>query len=259
MKYTVLILFLSLAFYSEAIFSQELSYNIKHYKINSGLSQNTVMSIYQDSKGFIWAGTKNGLNRFDGSNFKVYQRGDLPGDLKNSIIFSIKEDKTKRLWIATDKGISLYDPFTERFSTFDLKTIEQETISGYVNEIFIDHLDRVWIRSNTGLYIYIDKENKLFCLNEKFRSYVGTSIPSAFYVDDNGIAYISFPKIGILKYNFVTQEVDLLTSFTYSPTAMSEYNDSYMLVGTLNRGLYFVNKITGTTKKIPIYPLAELI
>lgn len=95
MKYTVLILFLSLAFYSEAIFSQELSYNIKHYKINSGLSQNTVMSIYQDSKGFIWAGTKNGLNRFDGSNFKVYQRGDLPGDLKNSIIFLSKKIRLK--------------------------------------------------------------------------------------------------------------------------------------------------------------------
>ncbi|WP_303206990.1 hybrid sensor histidine kinase/response regulator [Bacteroides oleiciplenus] len=253
MKYTVLILFLSLAFYSEAILSQELSYNIKHYKKNSGLSQNTVMSIYQDSKGFIWAGTKNGLNRFDGSNFKTYQRGDLPDDLKNSVIFSIKEDKTKRLWIATDKGISLYDPFTERFSTFDIKTTEQETISGYVNEIFIDHQDRVWIRSNTGLYIYIDEENKLFCLNEKFRPYVGTPIPSAFYVDDNGIAYIAFPKIGILKYNFVTHEVDLLTSFTYSPTAMSGYNDSYMLVGTLNRGLYLVNKITGATKKIPVY------
>ena len=55
----------------ESIFSQ--AYYFKLFNNNSGLSLNTVMSIFQDSKGFIWIGTKNGLNRFDGHNFKIFQ------------------------------------------------------------------------------------------------------------------------------------------------------------------------------------------
>ena len=50
--------------------------NMRHYDNNAGLSQNNVMCVFQDSKGFMWIGTKNGLNRFDGQTFKVFRRGE---------------------------------------------------------------------------------------------------------------------------------------------------------------------------------------
>ncbi|MEG0754187.1 MAG: two-component regulator propeller domain-containing protein, partial [Angelakisella sp.] len=174
------------------IFAQQTSYYFKHYNNNSGLSQNTVMSIFQDSKGFIWMGTKNGLNRFDGHEFKIYQRGESLHELKNSMIFSICEDRNNTLWIGTDQGISLYNPFTEKFSSFNRKTEKQEEIEGYVNKIFIDKKDRVWVLAGNGLFLFNPTENKFYSLNKKFAPYSPT-FPRALFVDNEGIAYIGLP------------------------------------------------------------------
>ena len=166
MRKIILILFLGI-FCLGNLWAQQ----IKHYNNNSGLSHNTVMCLFQDSKGFIWVGTKNGLNRFDGHDFKVYQRGDSINELRNSMIYCITEDKDKTLWIATDKGISLYDPFTETFSNFNKQTDKQERVDGFINKIYIDKSDRVWILSGDGLFIYQPSEDKLYNMHDRFAPY----------------------------------------------------------------------------------------
>jgi len=75
------------------------SYKIKRISLEQGLSQSSVLSIFQDSRGFIWFGTENGLNKYDGHEFKVYK----PEQVSNGfcVIQDIKEDKEGNLWINT--------------------------------------------------------------------------------------------------------------------------------------------------------------
>lgn len=252
MRATIIVI-LFLWFHCGNIFPQSASYHFKHYNINSGLSLNTVMTLFQDSKGFIWIGTKNGLNRFDGYDFKIYRRNrsDRNSGPSNSIIYYITEDRSQTLWIATDKGISLYNPLTERFQDFNAKTENGEGIKNTVHRIFIDQQNRVWIHSSNKVYLYTPANDKLSCLNEKFQPFTSVT-PSALYVEDNGTAYISFTKYGILQYNAATDRVSFLCSFEYTPTVMSNYKDNQLLVGTMNRGIWTIDKTTKVKNKLPV-------
>src|SRR5436189_2188776 len=92
------------------------SYNFKKYQVENGLSTNVTTSVIQDSKGFIWIGTRDGLNRFDGYNFKVF-RHDIKdsNSLASSIINCVYEDRHGTLWVGTEKGLFKYNPLTEKF------------------------------------------------------------------------------------------------------------------------------------------------
>lgn len=117
--------------------------HIEHLTTANGLSNNTVRYIYQDSKGFIWFSTLNGLNRYDGNTFRTFLPGDVPGELSlaDGRVKSIDEDSHGFLWISTSAG---------RFSCYDLKRDcfvdftgcgEQEEEYGYItileNEVWL--------------------------------------------------------------------------------------------------------------------------
>jgi len=94
-------------------------YYFKHYQVEDGLSNNAVICSLQDSKGFMWFGTRDGLNRFDGYSFKIF-RHDIqhPGGLGHNFIQSLHEDINGKIWAGTDFGIFIYDPLTENFTHF---------------------------------------------------------------------------------------------------------------------------------------------
>jgi len=91
--------------------------NFFHYGLEEGISQQTIRSILKDSKGFLWLGTQDGLNRFDGQSFKVYKPSltdtlSITGKFINDIV----EAKDGTIWIATaNKGVCYYDPETDSF------------------------------------------------------------------------------------------------------------------------------------------------
>ena len=88
----------------------------KFYDANKGLSSSRINSILQDSEGFIWIATEDGLNRFDGNKFVIYR--NIPDDstsLDNNYVRSIFEDSKHRFWVTTGAGLSLYDRTTDRF------------------------------------------------------------------------------------------------------------------------------------------------
>jgi ligand-binding sensor domain-containing protein len=106
-----LVLLVSLLFLTSADIV-ETGNNIRFQRITiaEGLSLSSVYCIFQDSKGFMWFGTEDGLNKYDGKNFKVYR--PVPSN-KNSLTYRwiehILEDNSGNLWFGTEDGLNKYD------------------------------------------------------------------------------------------------------------------------------------------------------
>ncbi len=90
--------------------------NLRHFMVEDGLSQGSVNAILQDHKGFLWIGTHDGLNRFDGTEFKVFRHHtDDTTSLSSSWIFSLFEDRSGTLWVKTERGLDRFDRATASF------------------------------------------------------------------------------------------------------------------------------------------------
>lgn len=111
----------------------------RNISVEDGLSQNMVYSIFQDKTGFIWFGTMDGLNRYDGIQYRIFKNErENPKSINSSRIFSILQDEEDKIWIGTANGIDIYDPINESFTKFDIKTTEGNEIKGVVRDLKSD-------------------------------------------------------------------------------------------------------------------------
>ncbi len=138
-----------------------LHYYFRTLDIRNGLSQNTVNAILQDRQGFMWFGTKDGLNRFDGLSFRVFKREETK--LGNNIITALHEDRKGNIWVGTDAGVYIFNPLQEKFSAFDKISNTGRSIKRAVTLITSDEEGNIWISSDyDGLFCYNTKDAKLF-------------------------------------------------------------------------------------------------
>lgn len=99
-----------------------VEFSFRHYKAEDGLTFNTVRSIIQDRTGFIWFGTEDGLNRFDGHSFKEFRSSKISTNLiRSNYVSALFENNNGNIWIGTDNGISIYHPHSESFTNLDAK------------------------------------------------------------------------------------------------------------------------------------------
>lgn len=120
------------------------------YSVSDGLSNSSVKAIFQDSVGYMWFGTKNGLNRFDGYEFKKYYFQQDGQRQKNDIV-SINADRKGQMWIGTFNGITLFNPYKGEF--IDLRSqYDGDFPVGVVVGTWIAENEEVWVATKSGLY-----------------------------------------------------------------------------------------------------------
>lgn len=197
----------------------------KHYTIEDGLSQNTVWCILQDHQGFLWFGTSDGLNRFDGYNFKVFKTKESdPSSIGNSYIWSLMEDDDHTIWVGTDKGVYLYDPDTERFKKFTLKTSNNIQIENTVSKIIKDKKGNFWISTiSQGVFVYSPKkaELKVYQNDPDNKWSLSSNFVWTLYVDSKGTVWAGTQMGGLNRF---VPEKNGFVRYTRDP-ALDKFHD----------------------------------
>ena len=126
----------------------------EHLSIEDGLSQNAGLDIFQDSRGYLWIGTQDGLNRYDGYSFKVYKHDpEDPTSISQNSILKIIEDENGALWIGTwGGGLNRYDPVTEKFTRYQHNPDDPTSLSDdTVTALKKDSAGTLWVGTMAGL------------------------------------------------------------------------------------------------------------
>ena len=133
------------------LFPQSIPFN--RLTTDDGLSNNYVYDLIQDKSGFLWFATDDGLNRYDGYEFKVYRNDpENKNSISDNSIWVIEEDRSGKIWMGTKNGfVNCYDPVLDRFTYWEIKS--DITKENPITAIFIDSKDSIWIGTyRSGIY-----------------------------------------------------------------------------------------------------------
>jgi signal transduction histidine kinase/ligand-binding sensor domain-containing protein len=204
MKLPVIILFL--IFVSCRVSAQNIIPRFENIGVNDGLSQSSVYSIYQDKKGFMWFGTADGLNRYDGQNIKIYKVNDKKIANSNFIHGRICEDSAGNIWFCNETGLFCYNPLTDKLTR---KLVFKKY--GWKAGIFIDHNDVLYLFDpGTGVLAYYIKTGHLVLTHCRFEAPYSNFMAEALTTNEKNTIWIKSPdKNGLIIFNTDTKKVTL--------------------------------------------------
>ena len=226
----------------------------KKYDVRSGLSGNCVRSILQDSIGYMWFATQDGLNRFNGIEFTNYGHlSENGGNSYMNIVTICRHQDNNQIWVASTEKLYLFDSWEEKFSVFDKQTEDGVTVNSVFGMAY-DNDGQLWIGTTNGLFVYNEKKGTL-------RQYLHSlsdphSLPDnhiwVIYNDSFGTIWIG-TRNGLAKYN---QRTDNFTGYISEGTSfgrpacneiisLMESSQGVLWAGTWYGGLARFNKETG--------------
>jgi len=222
-----------------------------HINIEQGLSQSSVRVILQDSIGFMWFGTEDGLNRYDGYTFKNFKPDpDVTNSISERYITSIVEDHEGYIWIGTRQGgLNRYDPRTEQFKHYRHNDENPLSLSDdYVNALYVDSNNTLWIGTKQGLD-YLDRTTdtfKNYAFNPTKPDSLSGKNVTVIHEDGRGRLWIGTSSGGLNQFDrqnekFIPYQFNPDQSGTISNnhvTSIEDAGDSTLWIGTwdgLNR------------------------
>ena len=226
MKNTYLIFFILLVSFQTKIKAQDISnYYFTHINGENGLSQSNVKAIIQDSYGFMWFGTKNGLNRFDGTSIQRMICEDYVQGRGNNNISYLYEDNNRNLWVGTDRGVYLYNPKSDVFTCMNQKTKEGLSMDNWVSAIVGDSVGNVWIViPDQGVFRY--KDNQLYFYNSDDKTRFKKDSPNCICVRRNGEVWIGYWGVGLHRYDSKKDAFSQITKDKYGNSLLNKNMNS---------------------------------
>lgn len=143
-------------------------FEFQRFTSDDGLSQRSVMAIAQDKQGYLWFGTRDGLNKFDGNKFVIYKHIlNDPESLSNNNIHAIYEDSYGNLWIGTQIGLNKYDPKTDKFVRYKHFGVQNALIDHIIRGIVQVSSDVLWAATDNGIIQVNIKTDEIKRLNHQ--------------------------------------------------------------------------------------------
>lgn len=236
----------------------QVEYSTGAIKIKDGLSQSSVLSLLQDDKGFIWAGTKDGLDRFDGYIFKHFKYNQKDKhSLSNNGIRCLYKDSHGFLWIGTYRGLNKYDPLTEKFVSYSTASSGSVSLNeNVVTAILEDHQKNIWVGTKNGLNKLNADHNKIFNSdngNKIFKLFDGKEITSLFEDSENniwvGTIFDGLFCISPNRYEVIHCQAETnrhaKKDLNYI-RVMKEYSKNKIFIATFGQGLWIYDKSAKT-------------
>ncbi len=230
------------------------NFRFDHLTIDDGLSHAVILDIFQDKNGFLWFGTQDGLNKYDGYKFYVYKND--PHDstsIKDNWIQVIEEDSSGNLWIGTSRnGVFIFDPDAEVFTNLKNEPKNPNSLlSNRIWSIFIEDTATVWIGTSKGLdkYDITKKEFTHYVNVENDSLTISKGGVNEICKDLKGNLWIGVWHGGLNKFDKITKEFTRYYISTGNSSdirknkvkSVKNLSDNYLLVGT-NQGLLKFNK-----------------
>lgn len=244
-----LILFISVYSYA-----QNKPLNIQHYKISDGLSQNFTTDICQDKFGYIWVGTQDGLNRFDGYKFKIYRQN--PSDrqsLSDNYIIDLFVAPDSLLWVVNNNGLEVYNYKTDKFKIIlKNKQNKNSSYSTNIKAVTVDDTGIVWLRTINGIIEYNPLKNEFL----EYKLYSDDDAGGVFEIyaltDDKENLWTGSSK-GLVRFNkktktFTTYKIDKNQQTENEIYAVYCENKNKIWAGSKNKLYVFDTKTESFTQ-----------
>jgi signal transduction histidine kinase/CheY-like chemotaxis protein/ligand-binding sensor domain-containing protein len=242
--------------------AQKLSLNFEHFATREGLCQINVNSIIQDSRGFMWIGTRNGLNRYDGYKFLTY-RHDSKDDnsLTNNMITDLAEDAGGNIWIATTNGLNRYERKTGLFTRYIHDNHNTNSLANnIINRLTFDNDSILWVATQNGGLDRLNIKRKTFSHHahvDGVSATISDDNVRTVYKDSKGRIWAGTANGGVNLFN---RGSDTFSAYPFvdpqnhsvsgrSVISLAENNKHEMWVGTQEDGLYLFNTDNGTFKR----------
>ena len=224
--------------------SKNLIFN--NINIEQGISQSTIEAIFQDSEGYIWLGTNDGLNRYNGYEFKIYNYEEYQNSISHNGITDITEDKYGNIWVNTVSGVNKINKKTEKISNYT--ELNGKIKEDSTTEIIVTKDNNILVGTYEGLNIYNAKEDRFDVILEEKDGILSSYIYSI-DEDINGNIWIG-TELGLNKLSKDFKVLETYTSESEIYNIFCDDENGFVWAGSDSSGLL---KIDTKTKEVKQY------
>lgn len=245
-----------LSAYSQTVLNDNQKLKFKQYSLTEGLSQSSVLCILQDHKGFMWFGTRDGLNKFDGQKFITYRHNSQDTtSLSNSYIRSLIEDDQGDLWVGTMNGLNKYIATENRFERYKQADGENGISNDEIWDMVTTKDGALWLSTNSGLQQFDPKlqkavrvetpKDKLQNSNNQIRSLFISSDGNLWICNTSNIEVYDLKSQTFKSYHYPQDEVKEVNK-NYAPVIFEDHQNR-VLLGYKN-GLFVFDPMSASFK-----------
>jgi signal transduction histidine kinase/ligand-binding sensor domain-containing protein/DNA-binding response OmpR family regulator len=280
-----IIIWVVLFFASHLSYAQYSNLKFENFDTNKGLSSSTSVEIFQDSEGFLWFGTIDGLNKYNGYEFEIYRPiiNDVHS-ISNNRINAITEDNKGYLWVGTSNGLNVFDKKSQKFYRINLykKKVEGLNLREEINSLLFDKKNNfLWVGTKNGLLkIDLNSVDSSLFNNLKFKRYtnnpkdiksIDNNNVTNLVQDKNGHVWIGTGGSDLHKYNPKTNTFDRVNIafetnqyLDHLPKQILLDNEGYFWIGNDLAHLFLFDankktfkKIAPVSQSIPVFHLFQ--